>query len=505
MDRIGARFSESGAPMTFAFIQTGPAAMTRGPGSSDPRKGAEEPAETGERFAGIYAGEPGEEIEVSPAAPESSGEGEAEGEVFEDVDALIAGAEQTLKDKLVEPGRRFVWQGDGGFGRQEEATAVQGQLAPDDALLKGELASVLLAASSDVPGELPVAVDDDRRNDPLSLRMLGNPLGETTRAQPVELWREARPFQPIATAASAMMASAGQQTAAPSTVPPTETPLTHPVLRIDEALPSNSPVLPAPLALGARGVGVAAATASGGANEPSAELSPVLSDERRLSRGESEKVLAPRVDAAPRQSVENAAKNSQTPVPSDTPAGTSTAAAALSATGESPLSPSPMPRGEPGLPAMGEIGLAGPSQPASASANAAAVVTPTGAREIVVQMSAALPQTPGERVEIRLSPEELGHLRMVLHSHDGSMVLQISADRQDTADLLRRHAAELTREMQELGYAEVSLEFASGEGDGPGSGAQGQGAFDAPAAAPGRDVAESHTGRQPAAGLDLRL
>ena len=36
------------------------------------------------------------------------------------------------------------------------------------------------------------------------------------------------------------------------------------------------------------------------------------------------------------------------------------------------------------------------------------------------------------------------------------------ADRPETGDLLRRHAAQLARELGEAGYGEVSLEFAAG-------------------------------------------
>ena len=65
-------------------------------------------------------------------------------------------------------------------------------------------------------------------------------------------------------------------------------------------------------------------------------------------------------------------------------------------------------------------------------------------------------------VEIRLDPPELGRVQIHLTPTDGGLQAVVLADRPETGDLLRRHAAELARELGEAGYGEVSLDFAAG-------------------------------------------
>ncbi|NDV02545.1 flagellar hook-length control protein FliK [Pseudoroseicyclus tamaricis] len=269
-----------------------------------------------------------------------------------------------------------------------------------------------------------------------------------------------------------------------------------------------SEVIPATPAAAAAAIGMAA---SRSADSPSKAANasadgPGLS--QLLQDGD-----APR---EPRLSADPAARTAQ-----ETAAPTASARAAQTAAAPPPAVPASSSLPEPPLPLApsgaepapapfaavdGGTGAPGSSHAATGPA-AAPQATPAAARETLVQVSAALPQTPGERVEIRLSPEELGSLRMVLHSHEGSLVLQISADRQDTADLLRRHAADLAREMQELGYDEVALDFTTtGEeaGDSQAGGGEGTPTTAAPA-----DPLPAPAAPPPTAaatgGLDLRL
>ncbi|SLN21085.1 Flagellar hook-length control protein FliK [Roseivivax jejudonensis] len=72
-------------------------------------------------------------------------------------------------------------------------------------------------------------------------------------------------------------------------------------------------------------------------------------------------------------------------------------------------------------------------------------------------------------VEVRLHPEELGRVRMILQNVEGALVLHVSADRSDTLELLRRHASELQRDLAEAGFGSVDIGFGNTSGDGTGS------------------------------------
>lgn len=66
---------------------------------------------------------------------------------------------------------------------------------------------------------------------------------------------------------------------------------------------------------------------------------------------------------------------------------------------------------------------------------------------------------PNQSVELTLSPEELGRVRMTLSTQDGALTLDIQADRLETLDLLRRHIDLLARDFRELGFTEMSFSF----------------------------------------------
>lgn len=63
-------------------------------------------------------------------------------------------------------------------------------------------------------------------------------------------------------------------------------------------------------------------------------------------------------------------------------------------------------------------------------------------------------------VEIALSPEELGRVRLTIHSDDGATAtVRLSADRHETLDLMRRHVDLLAQDLRDLGYRELSFSF----------------------------------------------
>ena len=72
-------------------------------------------------------------------------------------------------------------------------------------------------------------------------------------------------------------------------------------------------------------------------------------------------------------------------------------------------------------------------------------------------------QLPGGPVEITLSPEELGRVRMQLTTAENGLTLVVTADRPETLDLLRRNIDQLANEYRSLGYGALSFAF---QGDG---------------------------------------
>ncbi|SNS11388.1 flagellar hook-length control protein FliK [Antarctobacter heliothermus] len=107
-------------------------------------------------------------------------------------------------------------------------------------------------------------------------------------------------------------------------------------------------------------------------------------------------------------------------------------------------------------------------------------------------------------VEIRLSPEELGQVRMQLLPSDTGMTVHVSADRPETLDLLRRHIDQLARDLADAGYDGASFTFSEGD--------RGQRDGHPPTDRDGAIVAteDQHTTRAPVAagatdGLDLRF
>ena len=67
------------------------------------------------------------------------------------------------------------------------------------------------------------------------------------------------------------------------------------------------------------------------------------------------------------------------------------------------------------------------------------------------------------QLEIRLSPEELGQVRMTLRPREDGIALLLTADRPETLDLMRRHAGDLVRALNAAGYDSVDLTFTGGQ------------------------------------------
>lgn len=81
---------------------------------------------------------------------------------------------------------------------------------------------------------------------------------------------------------------------------------------------------------------------------------------------------------------------------------------------------------------------------------------------VAMQIADAARQLPDRPVEITLSPEELGKVRLSFQmSESGAMHVVIATERPETLDLLRRNIDSLAAEFQDLGYADSGFSFES--------------------------------------------
>lgn len=113
---------------------------------------------------------------------------------------------------------------------------------------------------------------------------------------------------------------------------------------------------------------------------------------------------------------------------------------------------------------------------------------------------------PEGQLDLVLSPEELGRVRMQLSPSDGAITVAIHAERPETNDLIRRHIDELAKEFQALGYVDIGFSFGS-DGTGPSDADSDDEEIPAPAPWDGHDVGRETTERITAGTdrLDLRL
>lgn len=115
----------------------------------------------------------------------------------------------------------------------------------------------------------------------------------------------------------------------------------------------------------------------------------------------------------------------------------------------------------------------------------------------------------GKSVDIALSPEELGRVKLSVTQTDHGVVVNILAERPDTLDLLRRHIDQLNQELKSLGYQNPEFSF-SNEGDrssfeqdhAPPEGALP--ADESPASA-SQSATDGSENLRPQTGLDIRL
>ena len=73
---------------------------------------------------------------------------------------------------------------------------------------------------------------------------------------------------------------------------------------------------------------------------------------------------------------------------------------------------------------------------------------------------------PNRPIEIALSPQELGRVRVSIKTEDKSIIVNILAERGETLDLMRRHIDQLGQTFRSIGYDSVSFSFGQGAQDG---------------------------------------
>lgn len=136
---------------------------------------------------------------------------------------------------------------------------------------------------------------------------------------------------------------------------------------------------------------------------------------------------------------------------------------------------------------------AGPAQAISVTSggpSASAAGRPV-AEEAAVRIASAVDGRGGS-VELRLDPPELGLVRVSLSSSEGGAHALVIAERPETAELLRRHAELLAKELASAGQGRVDVEVSTG---GRGGFARDDGARPAP-----NPSLEAETKSDPAAG-----
>ena len=95
----------------------------------------------------------------------------------------------------------------------------------------------------------------------------------------------------------------------------------------------------------------------------------------------------------------------------------------------------------------------------------AAIVRPEATRLVAAQMATALSEAQNKSVQISLSPEELGRVRMVLSTTDTGVAVSIMAERPETLDLMRRNIEQLAEEFRRLGYEDIKFDFSGGDSE----------------------------------------
>ncbi len=120
-------------------------------------------------------------------------------------------------------------------------------------------------------------------------------------------------------------------------------------------------------------------------------------------------------------------------------------------------------------PAMKPLAAAPPALPSSSPTAPTAATLPPA---VPAQVAAIVSTRPESPVELRLSPAELGHLRLHMTQEGEALRVTIQVERPETLDLMRRHADVLMTEIRNAGFSGGTLSFTGWGADsqgGPGT------------------------------------
>ncbi|MEM7237225.1 MAG: flagellar hook-length control protein FliK [Pseudomonadota bacterium] len=88
------------------------------------------------------------------------------------------------------------------------------------------------------------------------------------------------------------------------------------------------------------------------------------------------------------------------------------------------------------------------------------------ASSVAEQIGFALSRLSGDKIEVLLEPRELGRVSMTVIASADTVTVQVTPERAETSDLMRRHVELLQRELSNAGFRGVTIDISSGQGQG---------------------------------------
>ncbi|MEM9971551.1 MAG: flagellar hook-length control protein FliK [Pseudomonadota bacterium] len=81
------------------------------------------------------------------------------------------------------------------------------------------------------------------------------------------------------------------------------------------------------------------------------------------------------------------------------------------------------------------------------------------ARSVAAQMATAVSQSSDGSIDVRLMPEDLGRVRLALTPGDLGMTVNITTERPETLDLVRRHIDMFAQDLRQNGFQNLAFTF----------------------------------------------
>lgn len=159
----------------------------------------------------------------------------------------------------------------------------------------------------------------------------------------------------------------------------------------------------------------------------------------------------------------------------------------------------------PDAPSQPAVTEAAPSPPRATPAAATPLPQHQAAEALAALIRDSGAQVAGDarRIELVLTPEDLGRIRFDLTPGRDGLQVTLAAERPETLDLLRRHAGDLLAELEAAGYGGATLNFGCG-GNPPAAAAPEPGP-EPPDTPPTAPLPQPRPVLRAAGGLDLRL